>query len=69
MVSIAFSGWTKTLGKRESREQGRFRFGPIAKAIAQRIGDANNTKIVFDFFTMPTVTKCFSSSTEIPLSL
>ena len=23
----------------------------------KQIGDANNTKIVFDFFTMPTVTK------------
>lgn len=26
-------------------------------ALNNTIGDANNTKIVFDFFTMPTVTK------------
>ena len=30
---------------------------PLSTAVTPPFGDANNTKIVFDFFTMPTVTK------------
>ena len=45
-----------------SREEGRLDEWAFAREMERgegedTIGDANNTKIVFDFFTMPTVTK------------
>ena len=32
-------------------------FRSVEEVLIEGFGDANNTKIVFDFFTMPTVTK------------